>query len=122
MNLTPCRLRLLATKVAPSTSLMRSLLSEWGRRQHNMPSIWFLTPSGLTVAVEPAMQVDQCRRPFRVPTVLVAASYLRKTYVACGAVRQVSWPSLSSATAERGNQKPFAAAYLSSFPLGPELT
>ena len=25
MNLTPCRLRLLATKVAPSTSLMRSL-------------------------------------------------------------------------------------------------
>jgi hypothetical protein len=87
-----------------------------------MPSIWFLTPSGLTVAVEPAMQVDQCRRPFRVPTVLVAVSYLRKTYVACGAVRQVSWPSLSSATAERGNQKPFAAAYLSSFPLGPELT
>jgi hypothetical protein len=43
------------------------------------------------------MQVDQCRRPFRVPTVLVAASYFRKTYVA----------------------KPFAAASLSSFPLGP---
>ena len=30
--------------------------------------------------------------------------------------------ALSSATAEHGNQKPFAAAYLSSFPLGPELT
>ncbi len=56
------------------------------------------------------MQVDQCLRPFRVPTVLVAASYLRKTYVACGAVQQVSW-----------HQKPLAAANLSSFPLGPEL-
>src|SRR6185369_3202734 len=31
MNWTPCRLRLLATKVAPSTSAMDFLLSEWGR-------------------------------------------------------------------------------------------
>ncbi len=62
-----------------------------------LPSIWFLIPSGLTAAVEPAMQVDQCLRPFRVPTVLVAASHFRKTYVA----------------------KPFAAASLSSFPLVP---
>src|SRR5438105_10170105 len=29
MNWTPCRLRFLATKVAPSTSAMSSLLSEW---------------------------------------------------------------------------------------------
>src|SRR6059036_2414220 len=29
MNLTPCRLRLLATKVAPSTSAMSSILSAW---------------------------------------------------------------------------------------------
>src|SRR6266849_3457442 len=82
-----------------------------------LPSIWFLTPSELTVAVEPAAQVDQWRRPFRVPTVLVAASYLCKTYVACGAVQQVSWPSLNPVKAERRNQKPFAAANLSSFPL-----
>jgi integrase len=27
------------------------------------------------------MQGDQCRRPFRVPTVLAAASYLRKAHV-----------------------------------------
>src|SRR6185295_18208346 len=31
MNWTPCRLRLLATRVAPSTSAMSFLLSEWGR-------------------------------------------------------------------------------------------
>jgi hypothetical protein len=76
---------------------MRSLLSEWGRRPYDITLDLVLDPSGLTVAVEPAMQVDQCRRPFRAPTVLVAASYFRKTYVA----------------------KPFAAASLSSFPLGP---
>ena len=33
---TPCRLRFRATKVAPSTSLMSSLLSEWDRRLHDI--------------------------------------------------------------------------------------
>ena len=50
-----------------------------------LPSIWFLTPSGLTVAVEPAMQVDQCKRPFRVPTVLVRAHPLHADRPARGA-------------------------------------
>src|SRR5712691_8558393 len=59
MKLTPCRLRLLATKVAPSTSLMSSLLSECGRRLHDICLDLVLDPSGLTVTVEPAMQVDQ---------------------------------------------------------------
>src|SRR5713101_4042004 len=47
MNLTPCRLRLLATKVAPSTSLMRSLLSEWGSRPHDITLDLVLDPVGV---------------------------------------------------------------------------
>src|SRR5436309_7863360 len=37
MNLTPCCLRLLATKVAPSTSLMSALLSEPDHRREEAP-------------------------------------------------------------------------------------
>src|SRR5881628_1715864 len=37
MNLTPCCLRLLATKVAPSTSLMSALLSEPDHRRGEAP-------------------------------------------------------------------------------------
>src|SRR5438067_5824696 len=37
MNLTPCCLRLLATKVAPSTSLMSDLLSERDHRREEAP-------------------------------------------------------------------------------------
>src|SRR5712691_10770998 len=47
MNLTPCRLRLLATIVAPSTSLMRSLLSEWGRPPYDIALDLVLDPVGV---------------------------------------------------------------------------
>src|SRR6266852_3546831 len=46
MNLTPWRLRLLATKVAPSTSAMSSLLSEWGRL-HDIALDLVLDPVGV---------------------------------------------------------------------------
>src|SRR2546428_5401318 len=47
MKLTPCRLRFLATKVAPSTSLMSSLLSEWARRLHDISLDLVLDPVGV---------------------------------------------------------------------------
>src|SRR5437899_846514 len=49
MNLTPCRLRLLATKVAPSTSLMSALLSE---RDHSA--------SGPRPTTVPALKSEVC--------------------------------------------------------------
>jgi integrase len=43
-----------------------------------LPSIWFLTPSGLTVPLDPR---HAGRSVSAVPTVLAAASYLRKAHV-----------------------------------------